>query len=346
MRGTPRAPQWGGNRAFWTRSGALKWAPVSVSTCSWRQPTAREVASKWPPTSCKPRANRVQTSDELRYGPSDEYATRRAYASAWRSYRRPDTAEHIGTAGRDALEGAVQRAHRQSREWQREQLRRTGYATAQAEQGHAVMRTLLELGYTPTTAHVAGQLAAVPTAYNFQGNARIAAIVGRCKRTVQRARLRLEQDGLIRSELLLTGDRIDGQRAPVRHPQVIRDVSALQRLARVRTEQLTPGRRKRRRKGPSAAETPAPARAKAVSAETFAELARNNPELASHFAIMAEAAAKREAARKPAAVPPAVPPAEIDAWDRETARREQEQRRREQLEREREPLPPERGPPR
>jgi hypothetical protein len=313
------------------------------------QSARNQLPAKWPPTGLQRHANRAQTamqlSDEQRYGRHDEYATRRAYASAWRSYRRPDNAEHIGTAGRDALEGMVQGAQRKSREWQREQLRRTGFATAQAEQGHAVTRTLLELGYTPTTAHVAGQLAAVPTAYNFQGNARIAAIVGRSKRTVQRARLRLEQDGLIRSELLLTGDRIDGQRAPVRHPQVIRDVTALQRLARVRTEQLSPGRRKRRRKGPSAAETPAP-RAQPVSAETFDRLARDNPELASHFAIMAEAAAKREAARKPAAVPPAVPPAEIDAWDRETARQEQELRRREQLEREREPLPPERGPPR
>jgi len=242
------------------------------------------------------------------------------------------------------LAGMLQGAQRKSREWQREQLRRTGFATSQAEQGHAVTRTLLELGHSPTDAQIGGQLAAVPTAYNWQGNARIAAIVGRSKRTVQRARLRLETAGLIVSELLLTGDRIDGQRAPVRHPQVIRDVSALQRLARVRTEQLSPGRRKRR-KGPSAAETPAPTRAQADAA-TFERLARENPELASHFAIMAQAAAKRELARKPPAVPPAVPPAEIDAWDRETARREAERQRREELEREREPLPPERGPPR
>jgi len=244
------------------------------------------------------------------------------------------------------LAGMLQGAQRKSREWQREQLRRTGFATSEAEQGHAVTRTLLELGHSPTDAQIGGQLAAVPTAYNWQGNTRIAAIVGRSKRTVQRARLRLEQAGLIRSELLLTGDRIDGQRAPVRHPQVIRDVSALQRLARVRTEQLSPGRRKRRKGGPSAAEMPTPARTEQATAETFERLAKEHPELASHFGIMAEQAAKRELARKPPAVPPAVPPAEIDAWERETARREAERQRREELEREREPLPPERGPPR
>jgi hypothetical protein len=210
-----------------------------------------------------------------------------------------------------------------------------------------VIRTLLELGYTPTIAQVGGHLAAVSTAYNWQGNARIAAIVGRCKRTVQRARARLELDGLIRSELLLTGDMIQGQRAPVRHPQVVRDVSPLQRLARVRRSELAPGRRKRRRAGPSAAEvSPVPAKQEAVSAEQFARWAAEHPEFASYFGTMAEAAAKREQRKPPPNVPAEIPPAEIDAWERETARREQELRRRQELEREREPLPPERGPPR
>jgi hypothetical protein len=209
-----------------------------------------------------------------------------------------------------------------------------------------VIRTLLELGYTPTVAYVGGHLAAVKTAYNWQGNARIAVLVGRCKRTVQRARARLEHDGLIRSELLLTGDRLEGQRAPVLHPQVVRDVSPLQRLARVQLSQL-PGRRRKRR-GPSAAETPAPAPQKRqdVSAADFERWASENPDpvLAQHFRNMATEAAKREQAKRPPPVP-APTPGEIDAWDAETERRERELRRRDQLEREREPRPP-RGPPR
>lgn len=245
----------------------------------------------------------------------------------------------VGLDGANALRGFVARANQHSREWQRGQLRRTGFATPQAELGHAVVIALRELGYPLTFAAVAGQLAAVATAYNWQGCARIAAIVGRHKRTVQRARARLEADGLIRSELLLTGDMIDGQRSPVRHPQVVRDVSALQRLARAReaSRATTPPRKGKRR--PSVADMPAPA-PEPMTADDLRALGDAHPEFAAFFGEMAAAAAKK-APPKPPPNAATIKPGEIDAWERETAERE----RMLELERERVRGPP-RGPPR
>jgi hypothetical protein len=249
----------------------------------------------------------------------------------------------VGSEGAKALGGILSRATKQSREWQREQLRRTGYATAQAELGHSIAYTLREAGYSPTVAQIGGQLGAVATAYNFIGNVRIGAIVGRHERTVQRARALLEADGLIRSELLLTGDMIDGMRSPVRHPHVVRDVSALQRLARAREHARTqqPPRRGKRR--PSAADAPAPAPAP-MTPDDLRALGEAHPEFAVFFGDMAQAAAKR-GTPKPPPNAATIDPRQVDMWDAETQRREREMRRREQLEREREPRPP-RGPPR
>ena len=253
-----------------------------------------------------------------------------------------------GAEGARALAGTLAGATRRSREWQRDQFRRTGYATPQAELGHSIVLTLRELGYPLTVAHVAGQLGAVGTAYNWQGNVRIAALIGRCERTVQRARARLEADGLIRSELLLTGDMIDGQRAPVRHPQVVRDVSRLQRLARAResTRETTAPRKGKRR--PSAADMPPPtsepAQQERMTPADYLKLGEAHPEYASFLHEMAAAAAKR--------APPnaaTIDPDRIDEYDRVTIELERllEQRReRERLEREeRERGPPERAPP-
>ncbi|HSE01056.1 MAG TPA: hypothetical protein VLB72_10020 [Burkholderiales bacterium] len=245
----------------------------------------------------------------------------------------------VGTDATKSLRGVVDRAQQQSRAWQADQLRRTGYATPHPELGHAVTFALREAGYSVTFAHIGGQLAAVSTAYNWQGCARIAAIVGRHKRTVQRARARLEADGLLRSELLLTGDMIDGQRSPVRHPQVVRDVSALQRLARARAaaRSTQPARRGKRRPSAAHAPQPSPAPAPMTAAELRA-LGEAHPEFAAFFGEMAAAAAKRQPPPPAAAK---IEPGEIDAAERDIAERERQLK----LERERVRGPP-RGPPR
>lgn len=237
-----------------------------------------------------------------------------------------------GLEGAKALRGFVDRANRNSRDWQREQLRRTGFATPQAELGHAITLALREAGYPLTFAHIAGQLGAVATGYNWQGCQRIAQIVGRHKRTVQRARARLEADGLIRSELLLTGDMIDGQRSPVRHPQVVRDVSKLQRLARAReSSRRTPAPPRKGKRRPSAADMPQPVQA--ATADDLRALGEAHPEFAAFFGDMAAAAAKK-VPPKPPPNAATIEPGEIDAVEREL--RELERQR----ERERERGPP------
>lgn len=101
-----------------------------------------------------------------------------------------------------------------------------------ADVGRLVEQALLRRGWPHSFALVAGHLAAVGSAYNYQGCRRIAELMRRHPRTVQRARAALERRGLVRSYLLLTGQHVPGQR-PVRHPQVVRDVRKLQQLARV-----------------------------------------------------------------------------------------------------------------
>ena len=289
-------------------------------------------------TRYKPTTNAHRTSQ------GSEYTANREYASAWRSYRRPDAVVSPGAEGARALAGTLDGATRRAREWQRDQIRRTGYATPQAELGHAIALALRERGYPLTVAHVAGQLGAVGTAYNWQGNARIAGVLGRSKRTVQRARARLEADGLIRSELLLTGDMIDGQRAPVRHPQVVRDVSRLQRLARARDAARETNRPRKGRRRRSAAEVPAPSPLPPTSPATAIDLLAmaadpNRSPDAAFFLLEQARAAWHER----------IDPERIAEWERMTAELEQrlEQRReRARLEREeRERGPPDRAPP-
>lgn len=252
----------------------------------------------------------------------------------------------VGTDGAKALGGILERSKRQSREWQREQLRRTGFATPQPELGHAITWALREAGYPLTVAQIGAQLGAVGTPYNFQGNGRISGIVGRHLRTIQRARALLEADGLLRSELLEPGDMLDGMRAPVRRPQVVRDVSALQRLARAREQARTdsPPRRGKATRRPSAADAPRDpsgiTNAQPATAAELRALGEAHPEFAVFFGEMAQAAAKRGARPLP---PDAakIEPGEIDAVERDIAERE----RMLELERERVRGPP-RGPPR
>lgn len=223
------------------------------------------------------------------------------------------------------LRGRLDGATAKSREWQREQQKRTGFVTPQAEIGHQVIAKLIAQGYHPTLAIVAGHLAAVGTSFNWMGNARIAELVARSERTVQRARAKLEADGLISSHILLTGDMIDGQRSPVRHPQVVRDVSRLQRLATVREQQrqTAPPRKGKR---PSAADMPAPAPAPApdpADADFFRQQAEAHPEYAAFFNEMA-AAAKKKTIKPPPNAATHITPELIDEWDRRTKEIEHE----------------------
>jgi len=107
----------------------------------------------------------------------------------------------------------------------------------------------------------------------------------------------------------------------VTRPQVVRDVSALARLANhVAAKGYTP----RRRKGsarPSVADAPIVA-VEPTSAELFDELARKHPELATHLGVMATArrtANERPAAPKQAKEAPSPAPTsdELDAIERE-----------------------------
>jgi hypothetical protein len=225
-------------------------------------------------------------------------------------------------------------------------MKRTGFATMQSELGHAIAFALREKGYKPTVAQIGGQLGAVATAYNFQGNTRIGVIIGRHERTVQRARALLEADGLLRSELLLTGDILDGMRAPVRHPQVVRDVSALQRLAKSREQERkatppTPRRGKGQRR-PSVADAPPapPSAATPMTPEDFRAIGEAHPEFAWFHGEMAQAAATRTTPKPPPGAA-TIDPTEIDAAERDIAERELI------LERERQRVrAPPRGPPR
>ncbi len=292
------------------------------------------------PANVAPTAIEVPTNSYRTVQPRNNTRDVRS-PSLWCTYPRPPAGQvshELETP--EFLRGPIDGAKRRSREWQAEQVRRTGFVTPQAELGHAVIAALREQGYHPTVAIVGGQLAAVGTEYNWLGNARIGSIIGRSERTVQRARALLEAEGLISSHLLLYGDRLAGQRAPVRHSQVVRDVSRLQRLANVReTQRREPPRTGKRR--PSAADMPpAPRDESPVDPALFSKLGEAHPEFAAFFGDMAAAAKQRRPERPPANAA-TVTPEEIDELDRVTAELERELERKQ-----RERGPPERGPPR
>lgn len=126
-----------------------------------------------------------------------------------------------------------------------------------ADVGHAVYAALLARGWPHSIAKAGAHLAAVGGPYNWQGCPRIASLMGRSTRTVQRARAALELAGLVKSYCLDTGDQLEGMRAPVWRPQVVRDVTALQRLVVLQVERVqrhvaTKGLTPRRRPPPSA----------------------------------------------------------------------------------------------
>jgi hypothetical protein len=234
------------------------------------------------------------------------------------------------------MRSLLEQRSRNSLERQRELRRTTGFAGELHEVGHAVAWELQKRGYTHSTAAYAGQLAAAGPEWNWQGNRRIAEWMRRTDRTARRARAVLERDGLVRSFLLLPGEMVAGQRAPVKRPQVVRDVSALHRLANVRTSERRARPHARTSNGGAGAQSPprpgSPVSsttsvahvAKPITAADLDELARLNPEFASYFTTMAAAARRPPSPVGP--VPPAPSPSQIDEWDRETERQERERR--------------------
>jgi hypothetical protein len=162
---------------------------------------------------------------------------------------------------------------------QSERIRRTGFAGGHAELGHAVAFELRARGYSASIAAFGGNLCAVGGTWNFQGNPRLAQLIGRSVRSAQRYRAQLEADGLLRSYCLEPGDMIDGQRAPVLRPQVVRDLSKLRALALARLAQRPrKSPRQRAKQNARAAAVVAPPRAAPVTAEQLQDVAARAPE--------------------------------------------------------------------
>ena len=234
-------------------------------------------------------------------------------ANVWRwGYVRPPDVSSPGVAARKIIRPGITR--QTGREWQAEQVRRTGFVQ-HAETAHAVVEALLRRGYSRTVATVAGHLAAVGSRYNWQGNRRISELTHWSHRTAQRARAELEAGGFIRSHLLLTGDHVPGQRAPVWHPQVVRDVTRLQRIAAGQLQRSTPPHRRE-------APKPRPSVATAVplTADELQELAR---EVAPEFAVFFQGMADAKRRDPPRDAPAEIDPREIDECERAIAELEQ-----------------------
>lgn len=222
------------------------------------------------------------------------------------------------------------RAEPKNRDWQAEQVTRTGFPSSQqcAELANAVRDVLRAEGFRPRVCDFGAMLAAVSHRYNWQGNRRIAELLGCSRRTAQRLRKVLEAKGWIRSELLLPGDMLEGQRAPVWRPQVVRNVSKLQAAARAKLARLqrrqNPPRKAppRKRRKPSAAEVPstsAPSSA-VTAAEIIAFAAGLSPAPKKPARGLQREHSNQVQRRAPESLHPAtVTPEELDAWERETA---------------------------
>ena len=176
----------------------------------------------------------------------------------------------------------------------------------------------------------AAHAAAVKTSHNFQGNPRLARLMGYSLRTAQRARAWFERRGLIRSELLYPGDQLPGMNRPVRRYMVARDVSELQQLAELGDRYVPPHRRRK----PSAAEL-------RRSSHTVETTERVSPaELIAFTSSLAQAAAGHSPASPlvpgsepkherapfaPGEQPATIEPSEIDEWDERTRELERSQ---------------------
>ncbi len=259
-------------------------------------------------------------------------------ANLWRwEYPRPaDLHSAPLDAARLSQELFSERDRDKSKRRQVEQKRSSGFPGHDAVAGHNVVWKLRRRGYSHTVAQLAGHYVSMGGTWNFQGNPRLGRWLSRSDRTVRRARAVLERDGWVRSHLLLPGDRVPGQRAAVVRPQVVRDVSKLQRLGAV--GQLQPSRsassdqmraqrsavgQRSRSDGARAGDTPAavwetPAD---TSADELDALAVAQPQFAAFFQGMAAAKRRRERKPPPNAATPPPTPEDIDAWDAETERR-------------------------
>jgi hypothetical protein len=256
------------------------------------------------------------------------------FAAAWRSYPSPpsDQVQCADRATTRALQTAnlSEQSRKRSFEAQVDRARATGFPGPMSEVGHGVVWELRRLGFSRSVANYGGHLASVSSEWNYQGNRRLSRWIGFSDRTARRARAALEARKLIKSHLLLTGEQLVGQKAPVRHPQVVRHVAALQRLAHVRGSIGLPKRKGRAAANAEAPRAPSVAETESPSADDFDAMALRHPEFAGPLGVLA--AARRKGAAKPPVVeqqpvPPAPSPEEIDRWEAETARLERELQR-------------------
>ncbi len=274
------------------------------------------------------------------------------HSNAWRYYPRAEGHVAQGIDAAYQMRGLVLDYAKASRERQLELRKSTGFAGDRADVGHAVSWELHRRGMSDRAARLGGHLVATADEWNFQGTRRLAFWAERCQRTMQRARLELEQAGLITSRLLLPGDQVRGQRGPVHKPQVVRDVRALLALIgeRVNARRGTvPAGRRRVRKSPSDRTPAAPSQTRRPrgnvahvptdpleEAAVLEQEASRTTDSAVALLLRQLAAAKREGAklRRPQPQPEPLPPftdEELDAFDAETDRlRAEEERRREQ----------------
>lgn len=260
----------------------------------------------------------------------------------WRRgyYARPDEAEAIGTAAVQWLRGSrAAAAERRAKAYaeQAERIARTGFAGGDHEVGNAVRFELLERGYLPAVADYGAQLASAGR-WNFQGNPRLASIVRRSLRSVQRYRAQLEADGLLRSYCLEPGDMIDGQRAPVSRPQIVREVlirtAALERIARRPAPPRTRKERQAQRRQNTRARRIVTATAPSPAPLTLEEMqqAAKRPGVATWVGQSLEGQGRGTPRRapRPDAAPPSTPQEldELDAELRELAEHQRRQRER------------------
>jgi hypothetical protein len=231
-----------------------------------------------------------------------------------------------------------------SRERQLELRKRTGFAGDNHERAHEVEWLLLSMGYTRIEAKFAAALVATADEWNWQGMRRLSYWIGNVSmRTLRRARAKLERLGLLQSCLLLPGDMVPGQRAPVRQPMVVRNVTAIVALLgeRVGRNRGKVQRGRHSRQDPSDRSGGGPSNSSvahapaARSADDFEQLAAKHAdsEWGEYFVGIAASLKKGPEVIRRKPEPKTVPrytPEEIEAWERETERLEQLVREREQ----------------
>lgn len=245
-----------------------------------------------------------------------------AAKGAWRYYPRPDDAVHVGTAALGFVRGIQRNTNERARKRQRELLRATGFAGGHAELANIVAYELARRKVPPSVASYAAHLCSVGGRYNFQGNPRVSRLMRRSLRSAQRYRAQLEAAGLLRSNTLEAGDMVEGQRAPVSRPQVVRDLSALRAFALGAPRRddppaaPAPAKRPRPSSGLSAAAVPVPSPALTpdeLRTRAAAWLAANP------LASAAPRTPRRPLTDPPVRVPPdGLDPQELADWERDT----------------------------